>query len=365
MIFEILGCIVLLIILIIARFLGGSRSYVGGNHTLETPKEVKNICPAGLQPYKNGCWTVEEIKAIDIVTRNTDEVQPKLVIDDKIPSIPYRSHNKYTLNNVINKCVLRDEKRRSALSAVIFLSKLSVAGDNVLWVKPRSEEVFKFVQGLFPSLLFVVFDPDKTVDQSIFSNALLFVDKGANMKNQMQIVSQVKPKAFMLNFHVDKFSEKFTYLDGEIWYLPWGAKNKTSAKLVGNYAPDSKKTYSKSLHEGQMYYLNNILRVWKPFRKNIFTNSINGLDCCADCAMEIFIWKEYAKKMETPPLPAVIKNMNALSALYPLRTGYHGLLKNDTPEDKIMKLSSISIRNSDPKDEKQVEILDTVQVQYF
>ena len=118
--------------------------------------------------------------------------------------------------------------------------------------------------------------------------------------NRMQMSWHLKmePAASMLKFRLPWGQGITKYLsgyseEGKIYLPVWGRQSTTETRLVavGNETYD----YDNTKYEEQMFYFNTIERC-HYYSHDIDVNEIPGLCHCYDCAAEIFILTQWAKK---------------------------------------------------------------------
>lgn len=89
------------------------------------------------------------------------------------------------------------------------------------------------------------------------------------------------------------------YLRGEIYIQPWAGETSTETRLICDAADMFDLVdYPVDDYENRLFYYNAIQR-WAGMHENDNVDRRVGLDHCADCALENYIWKEYRKSMNT------------------------------------------------------------------
>lgn len=112
-----------------------------------------------------------------------------------------------------------------------------------------------------------------------------------DMQNQMDWTLKLKPRMSMLKFRLPWEDGETEYLDGDIYYQPWAPSTSTETRLITD--GKNKKMYSNRDYEQRMFYFN------IHTRTNLYKHpikGIKGLDCCYDCATEVYIWNMYLEK---------------------------------------------------------------------
>ena len=115
-----------------------------------------------------------------------------------------------------------------------------------------------------------------------------------DMKMQQDWYKILKPDAGMLKFRLPWFinndsPQKTNYLAGDIHLPIYGARTTTETRLIVKGDGSQMKNYDNRKYERQMFHFNTELR------NHIFVHSVKakGLDCCYDCAAEVFLLRKY------------------------------------------------------------------------
>lgn len=181
----------------------------------------------------------------------------------------------------------------------------------------------------------------RVADKYIFFE--LMIDQ--QMKMQMDWIVKIVPEASMVKFRFpfDALSEKRTkayeYIDGVVYPQVWGGVATTETRLISSKEEIKRKvTYNTTQYDNKMYYLNTVIRKWGFYNHDININNVDGLDRCYDCALEIFIWKEYCKRMKIIDVQNTVADlMNKASEVNNrgLNMFPHGFKPNTRMCDKI------------------------------
>jgi hypothetical protein len=142
----------------------------------------------------------------------------------------------------------------------------------------------------------------------------------------------MKPKISMLKFRLP-FTQKtpMEYLDGDVHLQAWAPHRSSETRLV----TDGRKTrmYDPKIYEDTMYRFNLCTR-HQVYKHNVPLELVAGLDYCYDCNAEIFILKNYLKKIRhtknvTSLMIAELMNQVSESCRRSLRRAGHGKILSD------------------------------------
>jgi hypothetical protein len=118
-----------------------------------------------------------------------------------------------------------------------------------------------------------------------------------DMKMQQDWYKILKPNAGMLKFRLPWIGSwdapvKTNYLSGDICLPIYGARTTTETRLIVKGDGNKMKNYDNKKYESQMYYFNT------EIRNHLFIHNVKakGLDCCYDCACEVFLLAKYYDK---------------------------------------------------------------------
>lgn len=115
-----------------------------------------------------------------------------------------------------------------------------------------------------------------------------------DMEFQKNWVQIMRPVASMLKFRLPYGTGQSEYLDGDIYLPVWGGRTTTETRLVVTNC-NSMRLYDHKDYESSMFYFNTEFRT--SYFPHKFSNQ-HGLDHCFDCRSEIFILKQYLKKVK-------------------------------------------------------------------
>jgi len=116
-----------------------------------------------------------------------------------------------------------------------------------------------------------------------------------DMKMQMGWVRTIKPKATMLKFRLPYSAGKTSYFAGKIFFPIWGGRTTSETRLIVTEDEIEKNMeYDHNDYEDIMFHYNTITRT------TYFPHHLRGegLDHCYDCCAEIFVLKEYLRKVK-------------------------------------------------------------------
>jgi hypothetical protein len=115
-----------------------------------------------------------------------------------------------------------------------------------------------------------------------------------DMQMQKEWYQILKPDAGMLKFRLPWFinndsPQTTPYLAGDIHFPIYGARTTTETRLIVKGDGTRMKNYDNRKYESQMYYFNT------EIRNHLFIHPVKakGLDCCYDCAAEVFLLRKY------------------------------------------------------------------------
>ena len=92
-------------------------------------------------------------------------------------------------------------------------------------------------------------------------------------------------------------NESFTYLDGDMWILPYNGEKSFNGYLYG--AGNKLKIWDLIEFREKMMYFTQFDRIFY-WHENKYVNKIDGYDCCNDCALDSYILQMYCRKYNKP-----------------------------------------------------------------
>jgi hypothetical protein len=334
MFLEVVACLVLLAIIVIGGIVSlflKRRSVGGGGEESDEESDEAGmgdeesggpiaLCRKGLKNFHGGCYTTEEISAIRAAVQNPSEFTRTIKLDGaSVRTLPYRHHNERT-NTFIAKRLIAQPDRGMLLCAIEFLtlhlnlhsstsqSKIVlVVGEIDMDVLAVTFPDFTFVKFgasplvVRPNILFggAVFDAMTAATQYPSAMFICTGGRGAGetdadfMAKQMKWVTTLAPSAFCIVFI--PYHSNFTYLGGTIVYIPWNDPGSLTSILVGT-TPFKNRKYDSSYND-QLYYHNNVVRVWMQKEGGHGTTVAGSYQHCYDCWAENVIATSAHAKM--------------------------------------------------------------------
>lgn len=259
--------------------------------------------PPAAAEYHGERLTEEEIAAIEALPSQLPP--PCSILRPDAPTLDYRGRVfrfRYALHN---------GQRKLLVGLLEFLQGRGERAPEVVYAGAAPGHNITEVARRFPRHAFHLYDPARiytegpnvTVYRQLFTDEdaqhwrgrpVLFVsdirtpETGAdnqasfeakvqeNMRDQGRWVRTMRPAAAMLKFRLPYAGGQVRYLDGELHLQAWASNSGTEARLWVD-DPDSEREYDSRLYEGQMFYVNTVLREWGHY----------GQGCgCHDCALE-------------------------------------------------------------------------------
>jgi hypothetical protein len=243
-------------------------------------------------------------------------------------------------------------QRKLFESELEFLSMYYTPGDTIVYVGSAPGTHLLLLSELFPGLSFILYDPSPfdaklydnpkfTIFQKFFGDGDALRYKGKNylfvsdirtaeletdeeswierkvasdMRHQERWYKLLQPKKALMKFRLPFLNPgnpvlahdrtTFNYLDGDVYIQAFPRQLSAETRLVPN---NKTKEWDLKLYEDAMF-THNIF-----FRINIYPYSekVDGLDHCFDCASEVAIWKMFIEKTKSKEsVSALSKKLN-------------------------------------------------------
>jgi hypothetical protein len=273
-----------------------------------------------LYSHQNEYMTSLEVKCIDKVINERKPLHAELGMTTDFPLLPYRP------GVYARRTAIHNGQRKLALCEILFLAMYAHEDSIVVYAGAAPCHHLLPMLPMFPTLKFVLYDPReldkrllkfdnvefhrefftdytiKQLQQRFDGKKIVFVSDIRTMEEenfeggvmddlvcQERWVTALQPAAFSLKFRVPFDKESIEYLDGDIFFQPWGPQATSESRLFGTKY-NKKKTYMLSDYERYFSYINSIYREWGTFEVANVDRIENG-DHCYDCAFEAAIMR--------------------------------------------------------------------------
>jgi len=347
-------------------------------------RRAKSYLVGGYRPVKGVLMEIERLQALTISGGSDERLLPEELEEIKI-KVPFKRKMydddrtlKYRTSNGVNLTTHMGQ-RKLLMSEIEFLTLYGKLSTNVVYAGSAPGIHIPFLIRLFPRHKFYLYDPnpfcvrespkikiynDYFTDDTAselrrkFDGNLLFISDirrtpeednfdnfeklvGEDLDMQRRWIGIMKPKMSMLKFRLPfTLKTPMEYLDGDVHLQVWAPHRSSETRLITDGR--STRMYDPKQYENIMYRFNLCTR-HQVYKHNIPLDIVDGLDYCYDCNAEIFIFKEYLKKIKNikiinPLMIAELMNATSEACRRSLRRAGHGKILNDS--SIIMQLNA-------------------------